>query len=308
MLGRTAVTNNSQADDAVHAIQAQYKLTPLSRWKHANLPAADAPRAEVPIGLNYHDTRGAWATMNRAMTENPPGVWPAIDQLPLLNLFATIGIGPGQRLAAQSDATLRGLTRAAKDGLALLQKMAVGRGKTVNQWNYPPLDIGRAGMAGDYITRSALQALGGIVANDPAEAVYINTDGRDEPTLTGAARYDLFRARAFRHHRASGFGRSLYNGLTGMGDRYTVRLRSIPGARRRRRDHTVPERSPQTPGDGVALAAVARPGGRQRFTIIHGSMCPGGESTPNLEAPKVARARTHAAAALFASQRLARAR
>jgi hypothetical protein len=26
------------------------------------------------------DTRGAWLTMNRAMTENPPGVPPGIDQ------------------------------------------------------------------------------------------------------------------------------------------------------------------------------------------------------------------------------------
>jgi hypothetical protein len=53
--------------------------------------------------------------------------------------------------------------------------MAKGRGKQVNNWNYPPIDYGRAGYIGDYITRSALQALGGIVANDPNEAVYLNT-------------------------------------------------------------------------------------------------------------------------------------
>ncbi|MCY2978803.1 MAG: DUF1214 domain-containing protein [Planctomycetota bacterium] len=57
----------------------------------------------------------------------------------------------------------------------LLRSMANGRGKQVNNWNYPPLDLGRAGYIGDYITRSALQALGGIVANDPNEAIYPNS-------------------------------------------------------------------------------------------------------------------------------------
>lgn len=64
---------------------------------------------------------------------------------------------------------------AARDGLAMLPKMATGRGKTVKSWTYPPKDIGMAGQNSDFITRAALQALGGIVAHNSAEAVYMNS-------------------------------------------------------------------------------------------------------------------------------------
>jgi hypothetical protein len=141
----------------------------------------------VPIGFDYNDTRGAWLTMNRAMTANPPGVSPGIEQRSLIDLFATIGVGPGQQLARQSAATLRGLQRAAKHGLELLKQMLIDRGTSVNGWIYPPLDTGRAGLVGDYITRSTVQALGGIVANDPAENVYLNaaSDAAGNPLGNG---------------------------------------------------------------------------------------------------------------------------
>lgn len=70
--------------------------------------------------------------------------------------------------------------------------MSIGRGKSINQWNYPPVDIGRAGQHGDYITRAALQALGGIVANDPNQCVYLNTaTDSDGAPLRAASRYTL---------------------------------------------------------------------------------------------------------------------
>ncbi|MCM2442853.1 DUF1254 domain-containing protein [Agrobacterium vitis] len=175
MLGRTGVNNSTTEDlDAAHAVQGQYRLTPLSHWQNPDAPAV-TPHAQVPIGFDFNNPDGAWETMNRAMTANPPGIYPAPEQQALINLFATIGIGPNQHLGAQSNATLKGLRRAAEDGLSLLKQMSQGRGKEINQWNYPPLDLGRAGDKADYITRSALQALSGIVANDATQAVYINT-------------------------------------------------------------------------------------------------------------------------------------
>jgi hypothetical protein len=193
VLGRTGVNNTSDADlELARAVQQGYALTPLSRWVHPKSPDADSPRAQVPIGINIEQPRGTWETMNRAMTQSPPGVYPAPDQTPLVNLFATVGVGPGQQLGAQTQAALRGLARAANDGLGLLKKMSVGRGKSINQWNYPPLDYGRAGQHDDYITRAALQALGGIIANDPNQAVYLNTatDSEGAP-LSAASRYAM---------------------------------------------------------------------------------------------------------------------
>lgn len=191
LLGRTGVNNNIQEDlDLAKAIQAQYKLTPLSDWP--NTPEPKPSHVMIPYGVDYNHTVGAWKTMNESMTQNPPGLSPGINQEQMLKLFATIGIGPNQNLDEQSDATHRGLQRAAKHGLALIKKMSKGRGTVVNGWTYPPADIGRAGQNSDFITRAALQSLAGICANDPAEAVYLNvfTDSENQ-TLNGQGSYSL---------------------------------------------------------------------------------------------------------------------
>jgi hypothetical protein len=193
VLGRTGINNKSQADlDAAHAVQAGYQLRPLSTYPAT--PPAHPTHAQVPLGIDNSNPLGKWLTMNRAMSENPPGMPPGISQSQLLALFATIGIGPNQDLERQSPVTRRGLWRAAKKGYELLNAMTEGRGKTVNGWQYPPRDIGEAGQAQDYITRAALQALAGIVANDPVEAVYINTwvDSNGQGlTGAGGSRYVL---------------------------------------------------------------------------------------------------------------------
>jgi hypothetical protein len=112
----------------------------------------------------------------------------------LLKQFAQIGIGPGLDVDVLDEATKRGLARAANDGRNLLEAALRqgARQKNVNGWNYPPPDTGRAGDKDDFILRSALQSLWGIVANDPAEAIYLNTStGPDGQQLTGANRYSM---------------------------------------------------------------------------------------------------------------------
>lgn len=176
IMGRTQVINNTDEDKKrANAIQQQYRLTPLSSWPDVAVPTKSDLIDPHSIVNPTENTAGTWISMNRAMTENPPGVPPGINQLELLKLFATIGVGPNQSWENQSSATKKGLTLAARDGLAMVRKMAKGRGKTVNGWSYPPPDIGMAGQSSDFITRAALQALGGIVANNASEAVYLNS-------------------------------------------------------------------------------------------------------------------------------------
>ena len=187
LLGRTGV--NSDAEEEVQLAYERslgYTLTPLSRWLDPGLDPEDPPRAMVPANLDYENPEGTWLAINMAMTQSPPGTYPALGQTELINLFATIGVGPNQRLDAQTQATLKGLQTAATQGLSLLKAMSYGRGTPVNGWTYPPLALGRAGDHSDYITRAALQALGGIIANDPDEAVYLNcsTDGDGKPLLS----------------------------------------------------------------------------------------------------------------------------
>ena len=65
-------------------------------------------------------------------------------------------------------------------------------GTKANGWSIPPRTFGRAGLADDFLLRGSLQCLGGIIANEPAEAVYFNTTkdvaGR---TFDGAKRYTM---------------------------------------------------------------------------------------------------------------------
>jgi len=183
--GRTLVYGTDDVAN-VHAIQGQYKLTPLSYWGSTNTPPVSR---DVWAPYPPSDPLAAWRTMNRAMAENPPNV---PGQASLVATFATIGVGPGQDVNAMDDATKRGLGRAAQEGMAIMQgfNQAGGSGHRVNGWMYPPSTMGRAGQYDDFLTRAASQCWAGIVANDPEEAVYLNTitDAEGIP-LSGANDY-----------------------------------------------------------------------------------------------------------------------
>jgi len=188
ILGRTLVSGEADVPN-VNKLQQQYRLTPLSQWGKADFKSADDRNVWPPFNPKT-DPLADWKTMNKAMTENPPSDKQAV----LLQLFATIGIGPGQDVDKMDESTKAGLARAAKDGRALLQEIlkAGGDGKRVNGWSYPPPDLGRAGQHDDWVTRGAIQCLGGIISNDPAEAVYMNTfTDIAGKKLTGENRYVL---------------------------------------------------------------------------------------------------------------------
>jgi hypothetical protein len=187
IFGRTAVKG---ADDAlvVNQFQDQFKLTPLSLW--GVLDAKVPERRDVlPPFDPKTDPLADWKTINQAMAENPPLRRNAF----MSELLKNIGIGPGLDVDDMDPATQKGLVRAARDGRALLQKIwTSGYGKQVNGWTFPPATMGRAGYSQDFLTRGAVQCLGGIISNDPEEAIYINTTkDKDGEKLSGANRYVL---------------------------------------------------------------------------------------------------------------------
>jgi hypothetical protein len=171
VLGRTLINGKEDAP-AVNALQDQYSLIQLSYWgkKDAKLP--ETRNVWKPFDPKT-DPLAEWKTMNKAMTENPPEARLA----KLVALFATIGIGPGQDVDKLDDASKQGLAQAAVDGRKLLNQVIRSGllGKRVNNWNIPPRAMGRAGVHDDFLLRGSLQCLGGIIANDPEEAVYYNT-------------------------------------------------------------------------------------------------------------------------------------
>jgi hypothetical protein len=188
IFGRTLV--DGEADlPAVHKLQDQYTLTPVSLWGVANAVLPESRDVWQPYDVKS-DPLGEWKTMNRAMTEDPPEA--RLDKL--VELFGRVGVGPGQDLDSLDEDTKAGLARAATDGRAMLNAViSSGQlGKRVNGWNIPPKALGTAGLTDDFLLRASLQCLAGIISNDPAEAVYYNTevDASEQP-LDGSKKYSM---------------------------------------------------------------------------------------------------------------------
>ena len=187
IMGRTFVKDESDLN-TVHAIQDQYKLTPLSQWGKAKKSAAVVPEIWKPLD-RQSDPLADWKTISRALTEVPADPRDAA----LMQQFSRIGIAPGADIDALDASTKRGLARAVVDASRIIgQSFATGYlQKNVNGWNFPPVNTGRPTPTRDWLFR-AVQMQVGFVANDPVEAMYLNVaqDGAGKP-LTGDANYQI---------------------------------------------------------------------------------------------------------------------
>ena len=186
LLGRTLVDGDADLAN-VHALQAQYRLTPLSLWGKPGATVLERRDVYAPA-QPAQDPLGPWKTLNAMLAENPPPPHHAV----VLGQFARIGIGPGLDIDAQPDVVKQSLTRAAMTGMALLQQQFLSGdwATLVNGWRYPPAAEGRFG--DDFLRRAADQSLAGITANDPAEAVYlVNFNDADGAKLSPQGRYEL---------------------------------------------------------------------------------------------------------------------
>jgi hypothetical protein len=188
--GRTQ-TNGPSDYAAVHALQKQYKLIPLSAFGKPYTPppgvvnpAVDTKTAPVDQ-VSKMDAATFFKTLSRLMAANPP---PAADA-PALVLLAKIGVVPGQDFdpGKLDPAVAKGLEKSVQITLEKLQTAAKQLAKPVNGWQVPPMKVGQFGT--DYGLR-AVAALIGLGANIPADAIYPNafTDADVKP-LTGANRY-----------------------------------------------------------------------------------------------------------------------
>jgi hypothetical protein len=190
IIGRTQA--DGQKDyAAVHALQKQYKLTPLSALgkPYSAPPGIVDPANETqsaPVDqVAKMDAAAFFTKLARLMAANPP---PATDA-PALAMLAKIGVVPGRDFDAGKldPASAKGLEKSVQIALDNLQSAAKQIGKPVNGWSFPPMNVGNFGT--DYVLR-AVVALIGLGANIPADAIYPNAfvDGDGKP-LNGAHRY-----------------------------------------------------------------------------------------------------------------------
>ena len=195
ILGRTYADGTEADYEAVNALQAEYKITPLSAWgkpfaykapavvKDPGFSMTDKPQ-EAILAL---DTAAYFNMMTRLMGAAAP---PAKEDAPLLARMATIGIEPGKpfdaaKLSPEVQAALKDLPKTA------LQKIEANKekmGSIVNGW---VISKGLGVYGTDYMKRAVVAAYG-WPANREKDAVYPYTevDSEGKP-LTGANKYTL---------------------------------------------------------------------------------------------------------------------
>jgi hypothetical protein len=192
IIGRTK-TDGPADYDAVHKIQAGYKITPLSEWGKTAQPA------EVKIDPNVDmktppktqvDTMSAgqfFAYAAELLKVNPPHI---TDQ-PIIAQMKRIGIEPGNSFDLdKADPTIRsGLAKVPEEARQLMAWKLPTLARVVNGWS---LNTDSMGVYGNYYLKRAIVAQVGLGANLPEDAVYpINLADDTGKPLDGANKYSL---------------------------------------------------------------------------------------------------------------------
>lgn len=195
ILGRTYATGTDADYKAVNALQAQYKITPLSAWGKPYTPKAAPVDANPGISMTDKPqavilamgTEGYFNWLAQAMCKNAPA---AAADAPMLARMAKIGIEPCKKfelgkLDPAVQAALKDLPQKALDTIGANQKSL---GIDVEGWQMTK-GLGRYGT--DYMKRAVVAAFG-WPANLSEDAVYPYTtiDAKGEK-LTGANKYTI---------------------------------------------------------------------------------------------------------------------
>jgi hypothetical protein len=183
ILGRIYCTGTPEDYKAVHALQDQMSVVPLSAYGKPYTPppakvdaaiAMNTPRDQV----NALDGAAYFKLFAELLKTNPP----ATEDAPLLAKLARIGIVPGQDFdAARLDpAVAKGIAAAVKPGqdkisVYLKEALVTGDAKAENGWLY----FRKTGIYGTSYRDRALITWYGLGANRPQDAIYPTAEGPD---------------------------------------------------------------------------------------------------------------------------------
>ena len=170
MIGGRTYTAGPDDYTAVHAIQDQYKLVPLSQWGKTYTPPAevalkagvsDEPVPKQVLAMTPQDF---FSRLNALMVANPPYA----EDAPMLERIAKLGIAPGKTfdMASFPPEVQKAIEEGVADGVKLMNDTP--RGKDVNGWRIA-LDLGRYGTQYPYRAGWTFYGVGGNLAED---AVY----------------------------------------------------------------------------------------------------------------------------------------
>jgi hypothetical protein len=192
IIGRTR-TDGAPDYDAVHKIQAGYKVTPLSEWgkpaKPVEVKIDPTVDMKTPPKVQV-DTMPAgkfFAYAAELLKVNPPHI---TDQ-PIIAQLRKIGIEPGKSFDIEKvDPAIRNaLAGAPEEAQKLMVSKLPTLARVVNGWS---MSTDTIGVYGNYYLKRAIVAQVGLGANLPEDAIYpFNLGDESGKPLNGANKYTL---------------------------------------------------------------------------------------------------------------------
>jgi hypothetical protein len=192
IIGRTK-TDGPEDYDAVHQIQAGYKITPLSEWGKTPTPIEDKidPSADVKTPpKTLVDTMPASKFFARAaelLKLHPPHI---TDQ-PIIAQMRRIGIEPGKSfdITKLDPAIQKALETVPEEAQQLLKWKLPTLARVANGWS---MNTDTMGVYGNYYLKRALITQYGLGANLPEDAIYpANLADDTGKPLDGAHKYTI---------------------------------------------------------------------------------------------------------------------
>ena len=188
LLGRIYCTGTPEDYAAVHKLQDEISLVPLSAYGKAYTPPAAKIDPGIDMKTAVRDQVDAlsveeyFTLLAKLMVDNPPA---AADQ-PILEKMAKIGVVPGQpfdgsRLPAVEREAFAMVPKVANDKIMAHMKAGIVTGDmTLNHGWVFTTKTGEYGT--NYLQRALITAIG-LGANRPQDAVYPTSEG---PTILGS--------------------------------------------------------------------------------------------------------------------------
>jgi hypothetical protein len=192
IIGRTK-TDGPADYDAVHKVQAGYKVTPLSGWGKAAEPVVGTvdPGVDMKtppkIAVDTMPAGKFFAYAAEILKLQPPHI---TDQ-PIVAQMQRIGIERGKSFDIDKvDPAIRaGLETAPADALKLMAWKVASVARVVNGWS---MNTDTMGVYGNYYLKRAIVTQFGLGANLPEDAIYpINLADETGKPLNGASAYVL---------------------------------------------------------------------------------------------------------------------
>jgi hypothetical protein len=197
LLGRIYCTGTPEDYAAVHKMQDQISLVPLSAYGKPYTPLPGKVDLSIDMKTAVRDQVNALTAeeyfnlLAKLMKDNPPR--PADE--PMVHNMAKLGIVPGQpfdaaKLGPVAKEALAVVPKIAQDKIMLWMKEGIlgGDMKLQNGWLFTT----KTGLYGtDYIQRALITAIG-LGANRPQDAVYPTSEGSSIfDSYTGDKRYTM---------------------------------------------------------------------------------------------------------------------